>query len=83
MCALTDYGGDLRAKENSSLNEAINTFLDIIVESKEPGVFQKFITALKTNGKLVCSFNRQLINQIYGYSYYIELVWDNMYVYYK
>ena len=51
MKILTGYGGDLRVKENTSLTLAIDTFLNIIVKSEEPGIFRKFITALKENGE--------------------------------
>ena len=70
---LTDYAADLCVKENNtSLNDAINKFFDIIVESEEPDVFQKFITALKQNGKLCCSFKTQIIAGIYVILFHVS-----------
>jgi hypothetical protein len=45
-----EYGGELRMKEQKSVSEAIERFLSLIIDCKEPAVFSTFIRALKENG---------------------------------
>jgi hypothetical protein len=45
-----EYGGELQVKEKQSVPAAIERFLDLIIDCKEPAVFFTFIRALKDNG---------------------------------